>query len=666
MSIVAAGTHLIGFGSGLLSNGSTTSGLNPVGGNLSAGGIGRLSYEGFATYKNRVREGRGFTVSNSYTQVNLDASGWPTVGHDVILWEGSSSSIPPWATAANFSTPFKCGFIGAGTVSTNPGGSETIANFVAGNGTTTYSTFDLYGFTGNFFGWTNSAGAKNVFAYLPAYPGTVIDDPTQTSSLTNEAVALWKNFSMLRDMEASNAPGNTTNPNTSSTRRTNLNTQADQNWSGNNTEGYPKEWMINIVVSAGIGYYCNLPISDDGTSNSAGSYCSAVLNLILTKVIPTGQKVIFELGNEIWNGTASGMSGTLGNNAVAHGFATSLSDFTGILQYFGYLHHALANMCRTIFGSSFGVGKQVQLIMCYQMGGNGYVTAFPDVVNYLNTNYGTPNADIQGLGNAPYMNLSNNAGDTTPTLVLSDLTTQAGVAPYANGCEHTSIYAAHWGMSYYMYEGQWQLNAEATNSNISTVMASALLTPVLETWAKTCVDAGFKNINWFNVGVAQNLNSPYTDGLGALLWPPTTSNSPQLAAIAALSPGTYLSGRNVITNSGDSILGGNFSDLNGGTPYSLESADSYLPSFSYSVAAARFRIATAKTWSLVMTSTGTGTVNVEIDGVMVATGISVTGASTALGSFFLSVGQHYIAIGCNSFQTITAIGGSASPAVTFN
>ena len=626
-------------------------------GNLAAGGAAQFSYENMAIFKNRVHEARGFTSFNSpwETPVSVDANGWPTITHTVLLWEGGAGNLPGWASAATASTPFKCGYIGTGTVTAFVSG--TIANFVAGNGTTTYSTFDFYGVTNN-FGWQNTAGATNIFAYLPGYPAEAIDysgSVVPQSAYTNEILTLWSNFAGIRPMWPSNVTGNTA-LNTSSTRRTAANTKTNMGWASANTEGYPQAWFMYLAKYAGIGYWCNLPAYDDGTNNSAGSYTSATLTDILNIIVPSGRQVFLELDNEIWGGYASGLSGPLGSNAVAHGFASSMSDFTGILKYFAYLHHELANMCRSIFGSSFGLGKQVQLIMCYQMGGNGYSTAFPTVLNYLNTTYGTPSNDIHGLGHAPYMNLSNNAGDTTQALVLSDLTAQALSTPYGFGCEHTSILAAHWGLPMYMYEGQWQLNVEAANANIPAVITSTSLTPILESWGKTTLDAGFQNINWFEVGVAASLGtSPYTDELGAT-WPPSNANSPQLTAIEFLGLNTYVPQRNVIAASGNSIAAGNFADLQNGTPYSLETNDTLLPSFTYSVAPAQFYCPSAQTRTLVLTIAGSGTVGIELNGVMVFTGVSVVNGANTIGSVSLKKGFNYIAIGCNSFQIITSVG----------
>lgn len=633
--------------------GSAARGANIIGGNLAAGGASQFSYENLRVYRNTVREGRGFTTVGTpwSAQVALDSAGWPTAAHTVVLWEGGN--VPAWASAATISTPFKCGFIGSGTPSVASFGGCTIGNIVMGNGTTTYTTFGLYNVTTGAFGFANSAGATNVFAYMPAYPASAIDDRTQISAYTTEALAIWRNLAFLRSMWGSDVPWNT-QINTSSTRRTFANTQAYQSWSGAGVEGYPQEMFMYLAKYAGIGYWPCLPAGEDGTNNAAGSYTTSVLNDILSIIVPTGQPVYIELGDEWWNGSyPAGISGTTGKLqtlAVANGFASSPTDFNGIYQYIGYKYHALANACRSVFGSNFGPGKQVQLVLSWQLG-VGNSTAFPAILNYMNTTFGAPKADIQHLAVAPYMNLSNNAGDTSTALVLADLAAQAPVTPYNTFCEHTSILARFWGMDMFMYEGEWQVNTEAANSFIPLALANSAITAVLVSWGRACIDAGFKLLNWFEVGCTQaNSGNTPEDELSNNYAALISTGSPQLSAIQSLAAGAYTPQRNVVSPAGSTTIS-LFADQLTPAPISLGTNVDFL--FAFGCAPMQVQMLAPMTKTLSVNATGSGTVSVIIDDTIVASGVAITAGANVIGSFAFPAGQHAISVGSNSFQGAT-------------
>jgi hypothetical protein len=639
---------------------------NPMGGNLAAGGGAQFSFENLRAYKNTVREGRGFTTLTTpwSDQVALDANGWPTAGFTVINWEGGI--LPGWATAATITTPFKCGYIGTGTP-TAWNGATTVGNIVMGNGTTTYTTFDMYNILGT-GGFQVSSGATNVFAYMPAYPGSAIDDRTLLSSLTPEWLGIWENVALMRFMWAGNLPNNTTLC-TSTTRRSFANTQAYQSWASLGTEGYPAEMAVYLCKYAGIGLWFCLPVWEDGVNNAAGTYTTAILNLINSVFVPTGKPVRFEIGNELWNPIypQNFFGGLLTTLAVNNGFASSMSDFAGSENYLAYKYHQLAVACRAVFGANFGPGKQVQIVMPSQTQGPGYGSQFPQMLNYLQTNFGTPSADVQNLAIAPYMQLTNNSGDTSTALVLADLGAVAPVQAYNSGAEQVSILAGHYGMHFCLYEGQWEVNTEPTNSFITPALQSTAITPILETWAQTCIDTGAEfPLCWFEMGCSQS-NSPGspTDELsndwGALV----TTGSPQLAAIQSVALGTYTPQRNVIQNSGDSILAGNYAGSIGGAVINLQTFSAAL-GFSFSCAQFQFYCPVAITRTISVTVSGTVVVSIEMDAVIIASGVTLNAGLNSIGSFALAKGKHYIVIGCNSFPASITVGTSPTgPAVTF-
>lgn len=171
-------------------------GSNPIGMLFSGGGLGSSRvYENFPIFKNRVRESGGFaTPASGSVPAALTSAGWPAADFQVELWAvGSSASFPSWLSGT-----FTCGFIGNGT-ETIVGRGCTVSNIVRGF-SGAYTTFQVSGITTTcaFVITGTTGGATNVFAYLPAYPGSVIDNPCTAAAFTNEAIAFYAQFDHIQ------------------------------------------------------------------------------------------------------------------------------------------------------------------------------------------------------------------------------------------------------------------------------------------------------------------------------------------------------------------------------------------------------------------------------------------------------------------------------------
>ena len=198
--VVVSGGRILQLATGILQDAA-----NPIqqantliGANVYASGGTAFSSEGFPIFKNRVREGRGFTQTAALnTQVPL-SGGWPTTDFACFLWEGSV--VPSWLTTGTF----KCGFTTTTGTETIAGifGGNTVANIVRGS-IGTYTTFDMT-FTGQGgFQITGTSGTTtNVYAYLPGYNMGAIDDVTKATAFTAEAIQHYGQYSHIRVMKA--------------------------------------------------------------------------------------------------------------------------------------------------------------------------------------------------------------------------------------------------------------------------------------------------------------------------------------------------------------------------------------------------------------------------------------------------------------------------------
>ncbi len=663
---------------------AASSTANPIGTNFAAGGASALSYEAFPIFKNRVRESRGFTTgtSDSYNYAALDANGWPS-GTDgsfayCLLFEGMNT-VQTWATANG--GVFTCGFTTSSatpSVTGTDGGTASGLKNIGGNNWTfnlTYSGGGTLGFYINHGG----RGAQNIFAYLPEYPGTSIDNTLSSSAFTTEAINFYRQFHHIRWMWWSDVVYNT-GLNTASTRNTSSNTQAHKGWvgqsSGNNvlSEGYPADWAMSFCNACNIGIWYNLPVQQDGAKAAPGSYSTSLLTMFNT-FIEAGytQPIYLEIGNELWNGaydngfTGGGELSVLAANA---GFGNSVD---GASQYLGYQLHALADICRTIFGSKFGT--QVNIVLASQAAGGGWGDYIPATLNYMSSNYGTPRNDIQYLALAPYINLyqqsaspwnysnSMTVAQIEANLMQSIPSNIFGNFPQTtstpNPCESYSISAQHWGMGLLGYEAGWQVNSEGALKNISAATMDSGMTAVMEMFWTTCLNSGIQYISNFESGVdcTGDANDP-VDELSNNYASLISTGSPRSIACFSFASGSYAQTRNVISAHGQAISGGNYADALGAPDPTFSASNDLIGDNSI---AWQLYCTDPGSYSMVVAATSSCTVSVEVNAAIVSSSYSLTGGSSSGLGVTLKKGFKYVVLSATGGDFNTAV-----QSLTFN
>lgn len=644
----------------------TLSASNLIGTNIPSGGTAEFEYEGFPLFKNRIRENRGFLVVNTNgTYAALTSAGWPSVDFSTILFTGSLTGNTWYAGT------WSCGFTtsAASPTVTGAGGASgtnmSISNLTnQGGGNWTFNatpTGPNFGFTVS--GTTSAGGCTNVFAYLPEYnSNTSIDNPALSSAYTTEALAHYGQYNHIRWMWPSNVTYNVAQ-NTSATRRTLSNTQCQQGWphvdSGGpvNTEGYPVEWGLNLAVFANTGLWLTLPMWEDGTSGSAGTYSTAVLNLIQSAIAGGWSgKVYLEIGNENWNGAYScGFTGNSQANsvqmylAITYGYSSAYgnSGFAGAQHYMGFRCHQLANLCRSILGASFGT--QVSIVFGSQLGG-GFTTYAAEIFPYMLSQGWTPSNDIQYCATAPYVNLTNNAGDNSVAAVEADLNAQCPNFPYLSGynAEHSSIMAQHYGMKLIAYEGGWQVNSEASgNIYVGQAIMDSGMSTVMENVWSTMLNAGWQTVTNYEDGVSFGTpsSSNYTpvDNLSNL-FPISTGNCPRFAALASFFGGSWTQTRNVVSGSGSTI-----------TAAYDNAAASFTNSVSiitpYSIGWQVYCTA-PRVYSMEVSCNSMATQTVEVNGVVISTSFALNNGANSI-NVTLKAGFNYVLIGNGSYLNAT-------------
>ena len=627
-----------------------SSGVNPVGVNYSCSGDGYLSQENFPLFKNVFRAGRFLNTTT------VNSSGWPTENFGYILWEGNT--LPSWTSGT-----FACGFSGSGSETVTALDSCTVSNVVQSGGNTTFNISSVTGTFGFNVGNVTQA-ITSIFAYMPEYnSNSGIDNPMSSSAFTTEAIALYSQFAHIRWKDMMNV-GNNTGQNTSSTRRTYLNTQCNIGW-GNYSpqEGYPADWLASFCSACNIGGWFNLPVWQDGAGGGPGTYTTSLFEMLASVLVPNGKKIYIEIGNElVWNDYPC--TPVLETNAVAAGFPNTDN---GYFQYLGYMLHEVAVIGRSVFGSLWG--NQVNLVFATQQSASGVATFAYNCLNYIASTYYSGVAidvgqDISYGSTAPYINLADNAGDTSVAAVLSDLQTVANGSVWTHDNEHMAIYCMHYGLKALVsYEGQWQVNSEASgNSYIVPTLTNTGLTPVIQSHWQNVLSAGFVAFSHMEAGVSNGA------GLGNGYYPgdefsanyaafvngfskPSTA-SPTLAAIQALTTG-YTPSRNLVASHGTTISGSNFADIVNGTPaYDgsnaltnvLSNFTTDLPLGAY-YCAVLFSCTNPGTYSLVVNASASATTNIEVNGSIVYTGTTLSSGNNSVGNITLQSGFNYIMFG---------------------
>lgn len=728
---------------------------NPIGALMAGGGIGSRVYENFANFKNRVRESGGFAnPSSGSVQVALTTAGWPAADFQCILWEGTS--VPGWMSAASPGTPFTCGFIGTGSETITGSGSCTIANIVHGTGGA-YTTFQVTSATGTFaFVVTGTTGGvTNVFAYLPEYPGSSIDNPISASAFTNEALAFYANLDHIQ-LEWPSICSWNSQLNTSATRQayaspwsaaaTNCQTFGNgravnsgagnvgtfsatpsgtsatlNNWywgpgtwgitmQGTNTyalmtvtggtvntpstnvpvtfsaslggqssasfyygvEGFPTEIMLALAIAANTGIFVNNPILEDGTNGAAGSWTSAVMQLIANAVAAnplwTGDILFQPLANEPWN------SGYLTYRMLFQNYPTGPYGYATVADYVGYRMHAFAQLGRTYFPTLWGT--RVGSVLGWQEGGSN---GFYSPLAYMVTQGWTPSADIMYGAIAPY---ANPTGLTTSSSISAIEAAMSAVASSqatssTTRSENIAITLMHYGIKLLSYELNFQWNGSGYSG--MTNLAAAIqdpgyAAPVIDLIAG-CLNSGHTKISWSTDGLTTSASPGGGSGgdeFGAgPQWATGVMNTPVGQALKSFMPGgtnyPFIPTRNVINGSGSIISGGNyadktaaslpgfpagiFSNTNGSPYYTLQGYIGYF-----------FNCLVPGTYEVVLTMSGTGapTTNVEIGSAPSGYSIPITGKALAvgansLGQVTLPAGPGYILFGAGGAQSTLLI-----------
>ena len=392
------------------------------------------------------------------------------------------------------------------------------------------------------------------------------------------------------------------------------------------------------------------------TKPSRGTRKAALLAYVAANY--TGPYVRIAIGNEMW-GDSPQIYYTLLELAAVYGFASRAN-------YMGYRFHALANLCRTAFGASFGT--TVKIVYEWQV--VGYLSEMSTALAYMKTTYGNPSADVQVLANAPYIALTAAYGAGANALATTDsiaqiqtkVTAQGALQPASAGNysgETLSVLARYYGMSTATYEdGADSGSITTAYTNYGAAIMDPGWTGTIKSHLNALNNAGYDSDTHFEIGYAQDSgvlspedelsNNPDVTVVSPLLaalqsypagWPTPTRN-------ALLASGTTnISGANYCNNLNPTLYG-NFAFASGlYAPYNNSAG--YCPYNIWSPAAQSYTLAVS--FSSV---SGTPVTDLTVNGTVVSTATLVNATSpVALGTISLNRGWNAVVLGHSGVQS---------------
>lgn len=599
-----------------------TAGVNPVFANIYAGGGTAFSYENFPIFKNRVREGRGFTDPNTFSgQVALSAAGWPTVDFSCFLWEGQT--VPSWLTSGTF----KCGFIGTGseTVVGSVGG--TVTNVVHGF-SGAYTTFDLTFSGQGGFKVTGTGGTtSNVYAFLPGYNLGAIDDVTNANAFTTEALAYYGQFAGLRMMKAQSVEFNS-RLTTAANRNSLANFQSTRGTTGGvgatvvAVTAAPLSGATSATLTApwplatdqfAIPFHSGDVVQGRVCSMTNGATAFTWTDALTSNCDTAGLAKIGMDGYpfEWWVSLANACNKSLwlcrptledGTDYAPGSYSQAMLDyigahwtsqgvvyiedvnenwnfggyqspwaFWGIAKVKGY-YAASGNDVTSYYAfrahtfANLGRsripalwGSKVKQVLCYQTNTGGTFYVKKILAAVAALNGGVANTDIHLHATAPYLHPTLGNADSIAT-IQSTTNTRAQISHLAAWTENNVIIASHWGIPFGSYEddGDWGNSAYNSVTNLGPALLDTGMQAPLTTHIQLGLDCGKQMLTHFSAGVSAGTTAQSYEMTNIYASPLVV---PQLTALQSFFGGFSYT-RNVVSASGDIVNGVNYADNN--------------------------------------------------------------------------------------------------------
>ncbi|MCB0395873.1 MAG: T9SS type A sorting domain-containing protein [Flavobacteriales bacterium] len=373
------------------------------------------------TYIDVVKENYRWTDLNTnqdLTSANTDAQGWPEVdARYVIDWrpvaEWSSSIDDPEVYRIDVNGTYKCSFTGQASVNGTVGGQVQNLVYDSNSNTTTFD-FVISGAQGANYGFvlidftntkrTASSATNTGFTdFKMLRPGYTNDD----NLFLDEFLAMLDdvNFTSIRYMNFTGTNGSDPDyPATSEWVDRKLPTDASQVAVSTIGKQVGACWedVIRLANRTQTDPWINVPIS------ASADYITKLAQL-LKDSLDSGLNIYVESSNEVWN-TAPGFEQSLYNQAWAQDL--------GIGEQENHARRAvqLAQAFEGVFGTG-SLNNRIRVVLCsHEPMLKWWVEP---MLQYINTNFGTPSGYIYSIACQTYFSGGANSGEDT-TKILDD------------------------------------------------------------------------------------------------------------------------------------------------------------------------------------------------------------------------------------------------------
>jgi len=344
---------------------------------------------------------------------------------------------------------------------------------------------------------------SNLHLYLPGYGS----NPTQM--FTNMFLHQLQPFSTIRFMDWMMTNGSTVSTWQQRTPPTSL--------VATGPSGVPYEDMIELANESQKDMWINIP------ALATSDYVQNLAALIDSRLDPN-LKVYIEYSNETWN-SSDLQSAQVHQAAQANPLVTSTDPLGQVEQQSAYKIVSFAQIFAQVFGTS---SARIRPVLGAWAADSG---AAQTQLQFIQTNFGTPNQYIWGVAIAQYIHLP--SGDDVPGLTLNQLfadLNQTLESSFISGVASNEALAQSYNVSLVAYEGGESMYAPSFLNY--TLKEESLADPRMNELYINMMNAWYKYAGSNNLFMAYLLSSPDSQfGSWGLLQKVTDSGSQKLDAL---------------------------------------------------------------------------------------------------------------------------------------
>lgn len=452
------------------------------------------------------------SVANSGNLATTDAMGWPTEDFRVVFFDHrpfnawNNAPDDPEKYVVDPSGTYSLSFKGQATLTSwcdapilfqnqqyNPVNNTTTVDilFPPGGGPNA-ALIGNYGFFMLNFLQTDyengSPGVKEIRLIRPGYPHNT---PQIFRTAYLNALSPFSTLRFMDFIRTNNSDGGY--PNTLSWN------ERQQPNAPRYKQGAPWETIIALANYTGKDIWINIPVDAD-------SLYVVNLAMLMHTTLRPDVNIYLEYSNEVWNGGFSqfqyNYAAVLQSPEDADIRASTPFDDRRRARRVAKQVIKFGKIFENVMGVSVSSRTRIRPVFAWQIG--GWLPWYEDVLNWINTTYGTPKEYIFGIASAPYFSEGSADPNATPQEIVAAMSATSD--ENVPRIQILAQYAAQWGLKHLQYEGGPD-NGGGSTTNIGNRITANRLPEM-----KTAILHNYQD-NWFS----ENANGTALPGTNDLI-----------------------------------------------------------------------------------------------------------------------------------------------------